>query len=88
MIRPIQDRILLEKTVAAQTMMNGLYIPDTAQEAPLSGKIIALGTDEEMLKVLKVGDIVIYTKYAGNEVDYEGVTYLLINFSDVLCVIE
>ena len=67
---------------------SGLIIPDTAQEKPLQGEVVAVGhgtKDEEM--VLKVGDTVLYGKYSGTEIEYEGVKYLMMRQSDVLAVL-
>jgi chaperonin GroES len=88
MIKPIQDKLLIKPIVSTQTMVNGLYLPDTVTEGPLTGKIIALGTDEEMLAVLSVGDVIIYSTYAGTEMEYEGEKYLMISYSDVLGIVE
>ena len=66
----------------------GIIIPDTAKEKPLQGKVIAAGTgtkDEEM--VLKAGDVVLYGKYSGTEVEFEGEKYLIMRQSDVLAII-
>ena len=66
----------------------GIIIPDTAKEKPLQGEVVAVGhgtKDEEM--VLKVGDTVLYGKYSGTEIEYEGVKYLMMRQSDVLAVL-
>lgn len=88
-IRPLADRVLIEPTAAEETTMSGIIIPDSAKEKPLKGKVLAAGTgtkDEEM--VLKVGDTVLYGKYAGTEIELEGVKYLMMRQSDVLAVID
>ena len=88
-IRPLADRVLIEPTAAEETTMAGIIIPDSAKEKPLKGKVLATGNgtkDEEM--VLKVGDTVLYGKYAGTEIEFEGVKYLMMRQSDVLAIID
>ena len=88
-IRPLSDRVLIEPTAAEEVTMGGIIIPDSAKEKPLKGKVIAVGNgtkDEEM--VLKAGDEVLYGKYSGTEIEYEGVKYLMMRQSDVLAVID
>ncbi len=88
-IRPLADRVLIEPTAAEEVTLGGIIIPDSAKEKPLKGKVLATGNgtkDEEM--VLKVGDQVLYGKYAGTEIEFEGVKYLMMRQSDVLAVIE
>lgn len=87
-IKPLSDRVLIEPTAAEEVTMGGIIIPDTAKEKPLRGKVLAVGTgtkDEEML--LKEGDEVLYGKYAGTEIEMDGVKYLMMRQSDVLAVI-
>ena len=88
-IKPLADRVLIEPAAAEEKTIGGIIIPDTAKEKPLHGSIVATGNgtkDEEM--VLKAGDEVLYGKYAGTELEYEGVKYLMMRQSDVLAVIE
>lgn len=87
-IKPLADRVLIEPTAAEEVTMGGIIIPDSAKEKPLKGKVLAVGNgtkDEEM--VLNVGDEVLYGKYAGTEIEFEGVKYLMMRQSDVLAVI-
>ena len=72
-IKPLADRVLIEPAPAETKTVGGIIIPDTAKEKPLQGKVVAVGAgtkDEEM--VLKVGDEVLYGKYAGTEIEHEG----------------
>lgn len=88
-IRPLADRVLIEPTAAEEVTLGGIIIPDSAKEKPLRGKVLAVGSgtkDEEM--VLKVGDEVLYGKYAGTEIEYEGTKYIMMRQSDVLAVID
>ena len=78
----------VEKESAEEKTIGGIIIPDTAKEKPLKGEVVAVGhgtKDEEM--VLKVGDTVLYGKYAGTELDVEGTKYLIMRQSDVLAVL-
>lgn len=88
MIRPLADRVLVEPKEAETKTAAGIYIPDTAKEKPQQGKVIAVGPgkkDEPM--ELKVGDEVLYGKYAGTEVTLEDKKYLIVKQSDVLAVL-
>ena len=88
-IKPLSDRVLIEPTAAEEVTMGGIIIPDSAKEKPLKGKVIAVGhgtKDEEM--ILKEGDIVLYGKYSGTEIDFEGTKYLMKRQSDVLAIVE
>ena len=87
-IKPLADRVLI-LLAPAEEKVGGIIIPDTAKEKPLRGKVVAAGNgtkDEEM--TLKEGDTVLYGKYAGTELEYEGTKYLMMRQSDVLAVIE
>ena len=87
-IKPLADRVLILPAPAEEKVV-GIIIPDTAKEKPLRGKVVAAGNgtkDEEM--ILKEGDTVLYGKYAGTELEYEGTKYLMMRQSDVLAVIE
>ncbi len=87
-IKPLADRVLILPAPAEEKTVGGIIIPDTAKEKPLQGKVIAVGhgtKDEEM--VLKEGDTVLYGKYSGTEIEYEGVKYLMMRQSDVLAVL-
>ena len=87
-LKPLADRVLILPAPAEEKTVGGIIIPDTVKEKPLQGKVMAVGhgtKDEEM--VLKVGDNVLYGKYAGTEIEYEGVKYLIMRQSDVLAVL-
>ena len=87
-IKPLADRVLI-LPAPAEEKVGGIIIPDTAKEKPLRGKVVAAGNgtkDEEM--ILKEGDTVLYGKYGGTELEYEGTKYLMMRQSDVLAVIE
>lgn len=84
-IQPLADRVLIEPAAAEEKTIGGIIIPDSAKEKPLRGTVIAVGNgtkDEAM--VLQAGDSVLYGKYAGTELEYEGTKYLIMRQSDVL----
>lgn len=86
-IQPLADRVLI-KAAAAEEKIGGIIIPDTAKEKPLKGEVIATGNgtkDEEM--ILKPGDVVLYGKYSGTEIEFEGEKYLMMRQSDVMATI-
>ncbi len=88
-VKPLSDRVLILPNQAEEKTAGGLYIPDTAKEKPQQGVVVAVGNgkqDEPM--ELKVGDNVLYGKYAGTEISHEGVKYLMMRQSDVLAVLQ
>ncbi|GAB5557133.1 MAG: co-chaperone GroES [Schleiferiaceae bacterium] len=87
-IRPLADRVLVEPAAAETTTSSGIIIPDTAQEKPQKGTVVAVGNGkvDEPLTV-KVGDTVLYGKYAGTELKYEGSDYLIMRESDILAIL-
>lgn len=87
-IKPLADRVLVKPAPAEEKTIGGIIIPDTAKEKPLQGEVIVTGNgtkDEEM--VVKTGDTVLYGKYSGQEVEFEGVKYLIMRQSDILAVL-
>jgi chaperonin GroES len=93
-IKPLEDRILVKPLEAEQTTKSGLVIPDTAKEKPQEGEVLALGpgrVDDNGNRVpldIGVGDKVIYSKYGGTEVKYDGEDYLILSARDVLAVVS
>ena len=67
---------------------SGIIIPDTAKEKPRTGKVIEVGTDEELAKNIKVGDKIVFAKFTGDEIEFEGKKYLIVSRSDILAVIK
>jgi chaperonin GroES len=87
-IKPLADRVLVEPAATETTTISGIIIPDTAQEKPQKGIIVAVGKgtkDHDM--TVKVGDNVLYGKYAGTELKLEGKDYLIMRESDLLAII-
>jgi chaperonin GroES len=92
-IRPLEDRIVVQAVEAETTTASGLVIPDTAKEKPQEGIVLAIGPGrfEDGQRVpldVKEGDRVLYSKYGGTEVKYNGEEYLVLSARDVLAVIE
>ena len=88
MMKPLADRVLIEPQEAQTKTASGIYIPDTAKEKPQQGKVLATGPglkDEPM--EVKVGDVVLYGKYAGTEVTVDEKKYLIVKQSDILAII-
>lgn len=86
-IRPLADRVLVEPKEAETRTASGIFIPDTAKEKPQQGTVVAVGNgkkDEPM--ELKVGDVVLYGKYAGNEINVDGKDYLMMRQSDIMAI--
>ncbi|GGC97372.1 10 kDa chaperonin [Thalassobacillus devorans] len=94
MLKPLGDRIVIEIVKQEEKTASGIVLPDSAKEKPQEGKVVAVGsgrvTDNGEKVALEVaqGDHVIYSKFAGTEVKYEGKEYLVIRESDVLAVIQ
>lgn len=92
-IKPLGDRVVIKPIESEETTKSGIVLPGTAKEKPMQGEVLAVGSGElvEGKKVpleLKVGDKVIYSKYAGTEVKIDGDEYLILRQSDVLAIIE
>jgi chaperonin GroES len=85
-IQPLDDRVLVEP-IEEEEKVGSIVIPDTAKEKPNMGKVIAVGTDEEIKELIKVGDKVLFGKYAGEEIKIQGVKHLLVSRGDLLATI-
>ena len=92
-IKPLEDRILVQQLEAKTTTASGLVIPDTAKEKPQEGRVVATGPgriDDKGNRVpldVAEGDVVVFSKYGGTEVKYDGTDYLLLNARDILAVV-
>ncbi len=87
-IQPLSDRVLVEPQEAETKTASGLYIPDSAKEKPQQGKVVAVGKGKkDHSMTVKVGDIVLYGKYSGSELKYEGNDYLIMREEDILAII-
>ena len=93
-IKPLEDRVLVQPLEAEQTTASGRVIPDTAKEKPQEGKVVATGpgrVDDSGKRIpmdVAEGDVVIFSKYGGTEVKYDGNEYLLLNARDILAVVS
>jgi chaperonin GroES len=93
-LRPLQDRIIVKRVEEESKTAGGLFIPETAKEKPQRGQIVAVGNGKktEDGKVLpldvKVGDVVLFGKYAGTEIKVDGDDYLMMREDDILAVVE
>ncbi|MBN2429441.1 MAG: co-chaperone GroES [Deltaproteobacteria bacterium] len=93
-VRPLQDRIIVERVEGETTTAGGLIIPDTAKEKPQTGKILAVGKGKKLPDGkcvpmdVKVGDKVLFAKYSGSEIKLDGKEYLIMREEDILCVVE
>lgn len=87
-LKPLADRVIVEPAEAEEKTASGIIIPDTAKEKPQQGKIVAVGNgkkDEPM--TVKIGDKVLYGKYAGTEIKHDGKEYLIMRESDIFAII-
>mgnify|MGYP003419808101 FL=1 len=93
MLKPLGDRVVIELVAQEEKTASGIVLPDTAKEKPSEGKIVAVGTGrilengERVGMEVSEGDHIIFSKYAGTEVKYEGKEYLILRESDILAVI-
>ena len=93
MIKPLGDRVVIEAVAKEESTASGIFLPDTAKEKPQEGKVVAVGagTLKDGVRVpleVKAGDRIIFSKYAGTEVKFEGRELLILRESDILAVLE
>ena len=87
-VNPLSARVLILPHPAEEKTAGGLIIPDTAKEKPLAGKVVAVGPGTSEVKMeVKVGDEVLYGKYAGTEINVDGTDYLIMKQSDILATL-
>ena len=92
-IRPLADRVVIKKFEAEEKTASGIFLPDTAKEKPSQGEVVAVGpgkVQDDGKRValdVKVGDKIIFSKYAGTEVKFEGTKYLIVSERDILAII-
>lgn len=93
-VKPLNDRVLVKRLEETQVTKGGIYIPDTAKEKPIEGRIIAVGagkvsdTGNRMPMTVKEGNRVLFGKYAGTEIKIEGEEYLMMREDDILAIVE
>ncbi|OIJ16215.1 co-chaperone GroES [Anaerobacillus arseniciselenatis] len=94
MLKPLGDRIVIEQVETEEKTASGIVLPDSAQEKPQEGRVVAVGSGrilesgERVALELKEGDKVIYSKYAGTEVKLDGKEYLILRENDVLAIVN
>jgi chaperonin GroES len=94
MLRPLGDRIIIELVEVEEKTAFGIVLPDSAKEKPQTGKVVAVGTGRVLDNGTRIeldvksGDEIIFSKFAGTEVKYDGTEYLIIRESDILAVIQ
>jgi len=87
-IKPLSDRVLIQPNAAEEKTAGGLFIPDTAKEKPLQGKVVAVGPGTSEVKMeVKVGDTVLYGKYSGTEINLDSTDYIIMFQKDILAII-
>ncbi|HDZ24010.1 MAG TPA: co-chaperone GroES [Desulfobacteraceae bacterium] len=86
-LKPLDERIVVARMEEEETKSGHIIIPDTAKEKPRIGKVIAVGTSEELQEAVKVGDKVLYGKYVGDEIKLEGKEYLVVERDDILAIV-
>lgn len=91
-IRPLGDRVVIKKLEAQEKTKSGIVLPNSAQEAPQLAEVLAVGTaisdDKEKKAEIKVGDRVIFSKYAGTEIKIEGKEVTILKLNEILAVVE
>jgi chaperonin GroES len=93
LLRPLGDRIIIELVESEEKTASGIVLPDSAKEKPQEGKVVAVGTGrvlesgERVALDVAVGDRIIFSKYSGTEVKYQGVEYLILRENDILAVV-
>ena len=87
-IRPLADRVIIEPAAAETTTASGIIIPDTAQEKPQKGTVVAVGPGKKDEPItVNVGDVVLYGKYSGTEFKYENGDYLIMREADIMVIV-
>lgn len=87
-VKPLSDRVLILPNPAEEKTAGGLFIPDTAKEKPLAGKVVAVGPGTAEVKMeVAVGDTVLYGKYAGTEIHIDGEDYLIMKQADIVAIL-
>jgi chaperonin GroES len=87
-LKVIDEKLLVQPDeIEDDKTPGGIIIPDTAKEKPQKGKVVAVGTDEELKDLIKVGDRIVFGKYTGDEIEYDGKKYLVVQRSDILAIL-
>jgi len=87
-IKPLDKRVAIELIEEKEKNIGGIILPDSAKEKPQTGKIVAVGTNKDLQKMVKVGDEVLYSKYGGTEVELDNKKYMILAQEDILAIIK
>jgi chaperonin GroES len=87
-IKPLDERVLIKPQPEEEKTAAGLIIPDTAKEKKYQGEVIAVGTDKELKEIVSAGDVVLYGRYAGDEITVDGEDYVLLERKDILAIVK
>ena len=87
-VKPMDDRVLVQPMEEESKTSSGIIIPDSAKEKPTMGEVIEVGTDEDLQEKVKVGDKVLYAKYGGEDISFDGNDYKIIMRADILAIVE
>jgi len=86
-LKPLDDRVAVERIEEEEKRSGRIIIPDTAKEKPRIGKVVAVGTDEDLQEKVKVGDKILYGKYVGDEIEIGGKEFLIVQRPDILAIL-
>jgi len=87
-VKPLDDRVLVEVAEEAEKTVSGIIIPDSAKEKPRMGKVVAVGTDEDLQEKIKEGDNILFAKYGGEDITVDGNEYKIIQRADILAILS
>jgi len=87
-IQPLDDRVLVEILEEEEKTQGGIIIPDTAKEKPRMGKVVEVGTDEDLKDLIRAGEKIIFAKYGGEEIKIDGQEYVILSRNDILAVVK
>ena len=87
-VKPLDDRVLVEVAEESEKTVSGIIIPDTAKEKPRMGKVVAVGTDEDLQEKIKEGDKIHFAKYGGEDITVDGNEYKIVQRADILAILS
>lgn len=88
-LKPLDDRVVIVPTEdISEKQIGGIIIPDSAKEKPQIAEVVAIGTDEDLQELIKIGDKVLYAKYGGTEIELDGKKYIIVSRNDILAIVE
>lgn len=87
-VKPLDNRVLVEVAEETEKTVSGIIIPDSAKEKPRMGKVVAVGTDEDLQEVIKEGDKILFAKYGGEDITVDGNEYKIIQRDDILAILS